>query len=372
MDDLIASANARLKAANIGVSIRASGNRLALQAQFPPKPNSQRKDKHQQILSLGIYANPQGIKRAEKEAIKIGGLLALKEFSWLPYLKPEALPNPNNLKVKDLVRDLEKDYFTKKKRTPQTETTWRDDYAKVLKTLSPEAILTISLLKQAITDTEPDTRTRRRTVLACNRLARFAELGTDFTEYIGSYGLRSVDPRSLPTDETISETYYRISTPRWQLAYALMAVYGIRNYEIWKVSVFEYPVLWVDAGKTDEARIACPLYPEWAELWIPPTDWDLPVSNAKNNTALGSVVTKAFRRLGIPFAPYNLRHAWAARAFEFDLEIGKAAAYMGHSEAIHRKVYQRWIDRRAYLRDFDRILANPNRPIAPKPILELS
>jgi hypothetical protein len=128
MSTQIQAVNDRLRAANIGVNVLQKGCRLYLQATFPPKPNSPKNYPHQQTLSLGTYANPVGIKRAEKEAIKIGGLIACKEFSWLPYLKPEAIPNPRSLKVKDLVQDLEKDYFGKRKRTPESETTWKDDY----------------------------------------------------------------------------------------------------------------------------------------------------------------------------------------------------------------------------------------------------
>jgi integrase len=367
----IQAINDRLRAANIGINVLLKGSRLYLQATFPPKPNSPKNFPHQQTLSLGIYANSAGIKRAEKEAIKIGGLIACKEFSWLPYLKPEAVPNPRSLKVKDLVQDLEQDYFGKRKRTPESETTWKDDYMRVYRKLPSECLLTIEILKREILATKPDTRTRRRVVLACNCLARFAELNVDFSEWIGSYNIKSVNPRSLPTDEFIAETYHRIVNPRWKLAYALMAVYGIRNYEIWKTSILDYPVVWVDSGKTENSRIVCPLYPEWAENWIPCEIWELPISNAATNTARGGVVTKAFSRSGIPFAPYNLRHAWAARAFEFDIEVGKAAAQMGHSETIHRKVYQRWIDRLAYVRDYERLLSKPNRPIAPMPIQEL-
>jgi integrase len=365
MNTEIKAANDRLKSAKIGVSIKIVGSRLSLQATFPPKPNSNKNYPYQQTLSLGLYASTQGIKRAEKEAIKIGGLIACREFSWLPYLKPEALPNPKSLKVKDLVKDLEKDYFEKRKRTSQTETTWRDDYLKVYNKLPSESVLTIELLKKAITSTEPDTRTRRRTVLSCNRLAKFAELKIDFSEWIGDYGLKNVNPRSLPSDELISKIYYSINNPLWRLAYALMAIYGLRNYEVWKASILEYPIILVASGKTEKDRLVYPLYPEWADQWLPSDDWKLPISEAQNNTALGSVVTKAFKRMSIPFTPYNLRHAWAARAFEFGIEIGLAASQMGHSEKIHRQVYQRWIDHQAYFRSYDRMLSMPNRPLAP-------
>lgn len=372
MDTRIEAANARLKAAKIGVAIKPVGSSLYLQATFPPKPNSTKNYPHQQTLSLGIYANDRGIKRAEKEAFKVGGLIACKEFSWLPYLKPNDLPNPKSLKVKDLVQEFEREYFTKRKRSSQTESTWEHDYLMVYRNLSPDSLLTIELLKKLIVNTEPDTRTRRRVVLACNCLARFAELAVDFSEWVGDYGLKSVNPRNLPTDELISETYYHIANPRWQLAYAIMAIYGVRNYEIWKTSILDFPVVWVDDAKRECNRIVYPLYPEWAERWLTPNDWTLPVSNAINNSARGNVATKAFSRLGVPFSPYNLRHAWAARAFEFGMEIGLAASQMGHSEKIHRQVYQRWIDKQAYLRNYDRLLAMPNRPAAPMPLQELS
>jgi hypothetical protein len=67
--------NARLKAGNIGVVVYQRGDRLSLRATFPPKPGID-KPPYQQLLSLGIYANPAGLQFAESEAKKVGGLLA--------------------------------------------------------------------------------------------------------------------------------------------------------------------------------------------------------------------------------------------------------------------------------------------------------
>lgn len=68
-----------MKAANCGVRIEARGKRLALVATFPPKPHTDHKEWKQSKLALGIYANGAGIQSAEKEARKVGGLLATKE-----------------------------------------------------------------------------------------------------------------------------------------------------------------------------------------------------------------------------------------------------------------------------------------------------
>ncbi|MBJ7297974.1 MAG: hypothetical protein JHC73_17070 [Dolichospermum sp.] len=85
--------NARLKAGNIGVVVYQRGEllaaalryRLSLRATFPPKPGID-KPPYQQLLSLGIYANPAGLQFAESEAKKVGGLLAQGKFEWSEYL----------------------------------------------------------------------------------------------------------------------------------------------------------------------------------------------------------------------------------------------------------------------------------------------
>lgn len=80
-------ANGRLVSGKVGVKIEVKGNRLYLRATLPPKPDSPKRQPHQQRLALGYYANPAGISLAEAEARKVGALLDCKEFSWEPYLK---------------------------------------------------------------------------------------------------------------------------------------------------------------------------------------------------------------------------------------------------------------------------------------------
>ena len=81
----ISQANGRLKIAKVGVSIILKGDRLYLQATFPPKQNSTKTKPHQQKLSLGVNANVAGLSFAESEARKIGALLDLNQFSWEPF-----------------------------------------------------------------------------------------------------------------------------------------------------------------------------------------------------------------------------------------------------------------------------------------------
>ncbi len=86
-DGKINQANGRLRAAKVGVTIQAIGDRLYLQATLPPKPNSNKTRPYQQQITLGIRNNPAGVSLAEKEARKVGALVDCKEFSWEPYLR---------------------------------------------------------------------------------------------------------------------------------------------------------------------------------------------------------------------------------------------------------------------------------------------
>jgi hypothetical protein len=124
-DGRIAQANGRLKASKVGVAIEQIGDRLALRATLPPKPNSDRIVAYQQRIFLGFRPNPTGLKLAESEARKIRALIDCKEFNWLPYLNSIAEPAST---VATWVSKFEQDYFSRRARSPKTETTWKKDY----------------------------------------------------------------------------------------------------------------------------------------------------------------------------------------------------------------------------------------------------
>jgi integrase len=79
-----------------------------------------------------------------------------------------------------------------------------------------------------------------------------------------------------------------------------------------------------------------------------------------------------FKKYGIPFTPYDLRHAWAIRSMEFGLALELAAQQMGHSMAIHSQTYHKWISDRHHREAFARIMQKPDRikpPIATSRLL---
>ena len=113
INKLTAAANQRLKLANVGVRIEVKG-KLVLRATLPPKPNSRRTKPYQQRIYLGLSVSNSGIKRAENEAFKLGGLLACKDFDWSLYMEVEDI---KQLPVGEWVKRFEKFYFQKRKRT---------------------------------------------------------------------------------------------------------------------------------------------------------------------------------------------------------------------------------------------------------------
>lgn len=362
IDKLITQANHRLKVARTGLQILRRGSKLSLRGTFPPKRAGE--EKKQQILSLDLFANAAGIKRAEQEAYKISAAIALKEFDWKEYLSPE----PEERKtVADWIAEFEDYYFTKRPKNPKTLTTWRTDYLRVFSTLPTDVELTKELLINNIIMKPPNSRQRQRFLSTLSYLAKFAGIEIDKSRYRGNYSPKSLTPRDIPTDEEIVAQYKSIAHDGWRYVYGLMACYGIRNHEAFNLdlqSLTEPPgILTVLDGKTGGRRI-WPCYPEWWERWDLYDTSRLPLATGKDNQTLGARVTQAFKRYNVT-APYNLRHAWAIRSLEFGLDISLAAHQMGHSVKIHSEIYHHWISDRHHQKAFDLIMQRSDRPTAP-------
>jgi integrase len=360
----LSQSNGRLKAAKVGVSIIQQGDRLYLRATFPPKPGSDRIRSFQQRLALGVHANPAGLSFAEKEARKVGALLDCKQFDWTPYLKP-AMPDPET--VNEWVQRFEADYFSRRARSHKTETTWQGDYQKVFRRLPQDQALSVALLKQAILETPPDSKTRKRACMVLGAIARFANLEFDPKPFAGSYSPRRVSPRDLPTDEVIAEQYATLTNPGWQWVYGMIATYGLRPHEVFRLDLDELKkgqkIVSVLDGKTCSRRV-WPCYPEWYE------GWSLSVVTLPNimlnraNDAVGESCAHYFKGK-LPFKLYDLRHCWAVRTLEFGLDVTLAAQQMGHSVQVHTEQYHAWITDRHHQRAFEQMMMRPDRPVAP-------
>ena len=340
-------ANGRLRAARSGVSIVQKCDRLYLQATLPPRPGAEKVNPYQQQIALGIYASPAGISFAEKEARKVGALLASRAFDWSLYVKKE---EPDTETIASWIRK-----FEESKRRTVSITTWKTDYARPFGVLPAGEPITIDTLLSAIAKTKPNTRQRRRFCLAFRQLAQLAGLEIDVDDLIGNYSPTKVQPRVLPTDEEIARCFDEIKNPHWQWVYGVIAAYGLRDHEAFYLDMSKFPIAQVLAGKTGY-RQCWPLLPEWAEAWGL-ADIKRPPVNGECHADFGARVCKFFARSSATFHAYDLRHAWAIRAVSLGLDSSLAAKQMGHSLAVHSKTYHLALNEREQQRAYDSLVA---------------
>lgn len=339
-------ANGRLRAAKAGVTILQRGERLYLQAVLPPRPGSSKSSPCQQQLALGIHANASGVSLAEKEARKLGYLREAKEFSWDLYDRRVAQKSET---IADWVAK-----FEQSKRATVCSTTWKTDYQRPFSTLPGGEPITSDVLLNAIANTTPNTRQRRRFCLALRQLAQFADIELNLGDLLGNYSPTKVQPRNLPSDEEIAICFDQIQSPEWQWVYGVISAYGLRDHEAFYLDLTKFPIVQVLEGKTGY-RQCWPLRPEWAEQWDLKNIKRPPVTG-ECHADFGNRVCKFFARSPATFHAYDLRHAWAIRAIRFGLDASLAAKQMGHSLAIHTQTYHLAINEREQQRAYDQLM----------------
>jgi len=174
------------------------------------------------------------------------------------------------------------------------------------------------------------------------QFAKWAGIEIDLKPYKGKYSPSQIE-RNIPTDEAIVEAVSSIKNNDWRWAAAMMAAFGLRDHECWSVTLAqengEYLAL-VEKGKTG-ARTVRPLRPEWVELWDLPNGKP-PQIKTRGHEEYGERMSRHFKRSGIQFCPYDLRHAYALRSsVRYKIPVSVSAAHMGHSPEVHMKTYNK-------------------------------
>lgn len=351
---LIDQANSRLKAGLIGASILLRGSRVFLQATLPPPPGSKRERPYQQQLAAKVYANAAGIRRAEDLAKHLGAQLALGKFRWEDWRELKTVETKAPA-VGILVEQLRADYLARRGESHAVLSTWQSEYARPLAAHDPGAPLTGQSLKAAILSFPADSKGRARAAWAFGTLAESAglDLGFDPATLRGGYSSAKPAPRHLPEDALVEEWFQRISYRPWATAFGVIAAFGLRPHEAFrllKIEAMPGGGAFAEVGEDTKTggRIVWALHPHWVDEFgllegaMPQLD------RSKPNEKIGHQVAVAFNRYKIPFSAYHLRHAWAVRSLVLGVEVGLAARMMGHSVAVHTRQYHRWIDERHY------------------------
>ncbi len=251
---------------------------------------------------------------------------------------------------------------------------WKSDYWKVLKHLPRNHLLSKPALTKWVQTYAPHKDNKKR-LRACSAIRLMALHGAgltlDFSKIQGDYQSNGPDPRTIPTDKRICQTWLELEhNPAWQWIYGVLATYGLRpheslllNYDLLRKG---NPRLHVLEGKTGE-RYAMPYHPEWFHDFalhrprLPPVNFD------RSHIYLGQSVTRYLSTKRLGHAPMDLRHAYAIRTMrDYNVKDEFAARWMGHGIEVHRKTYWRWItaiqERQEYQRSLGRMEASAPRP----------
>lgn len=346
--DRLEQANDRLRPLAIQLIVR--GKKTQYLSARATLPNKTGEGRSQQMVALRLPFTPAGINRAETIARKIASDRDLGLFQWENYLfkEPETEETtPNHVEAIDRFR---LDYLARGGR-PET---WQKEYQRFYDKLEG---LSEENLKAVIFATTSNTRNRKRVVVACNALSNFLKLGFSFSEYRGDYSpYNSIVQRDIPTDEAIEAAYETIPNPSWQWVYGMLAAYGLRNHELFRLNLNDWPLVQVKVETKTAFHDVLPCPKRWLERWalqnfnLPPLNLD------RSNQALGEAITRQFDRYKLPFRPYDLRHAWAIRTLRHGWPIELSSRMMGHGVDVHQKVYQKWITREAIVKIYEKLM----------------
>ena len=372
--------NQRLKSAKTKVTIRESNGSLQLRATLPIKPgdkDTRGTGRKQYNISLNIPANLDGLKTAEEEAYELGKLIARKTFAWNDkYLGKEANKKDLDLDFKtigELLERFEEEYFKTHKRTTKSEHTFFYYFSRTKRFTNPKDLATPENLIGSIAKINREWA-RYNAVRAISAFCTTFKIEIDLSNYAKKPESNS---RNIPSDAEISAGFLKFadylqtrgkqvnqnvqdSWQLWRWTYGMLAVFGLRPRELfinpdidWWLSKENADLTWkVDKDCKTGEREALPLHKQWI------ADFDLrnpryldmleivinkkDKSNHAEITGLTQRVSWWFRKIGLDFKPYDLRHAWAIRAHILGIPIKAAADNLGHSVQVHTQTYQRW------------------------------
>ncbi|CDN13509.1 Phage integrase [Richelia intracellularis] len=368
--------NMRLKSAKTRVTVRESNGSLQLRTTLPIKPgdkDSRGTGRKQYNISLNIPANLDGLKTAEEEAHELGKLIARKTFTWNDkYLGNQAIKK-DVLTISELLEKFETEYFKNHKRTKKSEHTFYYYYSRTKRFTNPQHLATADNLVSVLEKIDKDWA-RYNAARAISAFCVTFKIDIDLSNYSK---MPEKNSRNIPSDEEIIAGFFRFdeyldkrgnqvnknvkdSWQLWRWTYGMLAVFGLRPRELfiypdidWWLSQENLDLTWkVHKDCKTGGRQALPLHKQWIDEFDLRNPKHLEMLaeaiNKKNNnnhaemTALTQRVSWWFRKIGLDFKPYDLRHAWAIRAHLLRIPIKAAADNLGHSVQVHTQTYQRW------------------------------
>lgn len=338
----------------MGIETRGKGRWVYLRATLPPRPGSARLRPYQQRIALQVQDLPQNKQRIRAAAKRLAFEISAGTFDWAAWGVEEEKPAAADTLDGVLAAFKAHMLATRDMKPSSFESNYEETLRRCLPADRPPSC---EDMRRALLTYGKNSSTRRVLHLSCRLLADFMEMECDISDLSGSYSARLVEPFDLPDDAFLVEFCDSLDRPDLQYCFGLMLTYGLRPHETWLTDVdADTSRAFVGDGKTGK-RFVSPLPKAWVERWALPTKrlpaWTIDRRKAMQTRLYESIVV----RRGFPHRLYVLRHCFARRMFEAGVPVPIAAKLMGHSEAVHTKTYQRWIDDTTVLQAFERFTA---------------
>jgi hypothetical protein len=324
--------NRRLKEDGVRVRIQAIGSSLYLRATLPDRAT-------QQLKQQRIRLSTQDLQEADEESRLLGELMKEPHDLWWKW--DTRFTEPSTYTVGDFRKAARNLYETKF----DTEDSWKRKWGPALNKLPSDSLtLSVDLLVTVVEQLPARTAGRRDQGNILSQVANYLKLDGEAVQSVArGYTSKDLKERDIPTDDVIEELFYKIKLPHWRWMYGMTACYGIRPHEIVECQFDDEYNLEISENTKTGFRVAWPCHERWLHTFNL-QDMRRPTQNKRN---VGHSANQYLHERGLlPWALYNLRHAYAVRLFHKGVPSNVAAELMGHSEQVHRQDYKRWYDRR--------------------------
>lgn len=370
-DDRLDEANSQLEKCKL----RVKRGKLYIRATFPPKPGEQEGKRHE--LGTGCGASLAGLRVAIAKAREVDSQLLWGRFDWGPWLKEKREPSD---RVEAWTEAFEQAWWEKTERNPTKESSFQSCYRHYFRQLPGGEPLSLELLRRSILEkSEPATRSREMYCMAYRKLAEFVcqrgaidpgqfeTFKRELSELKRGYEPEVILPEQLPSEEKIVETWQSIDDPAWRWVYGMIATYGLRPSEVFRLDTLRFTrhseALRVLESTKTGARLTYPCPASWREQF---KLWEIRYPaiegiQEKSNETLGKKIAQEFRERKIDHIPYSLRHAWCIRlVLTGTVDSAIAAKWAGHSLTVHEKTYLQAISEAQFSRVFERMKSGEN------------
>ena len=309
-------------------SVNSHKNRLYLLAKVPRRDGQP--GLRQTRIALRLDDTPINRRTAAKQLQTLERQLQQGEFDW-SYWTDE----PEGVTWREAIARL---YRARVLLGRTGESTWQVNYLGRLRQIPGGSLCTTESMAAALQRYDRNSCSYKELYYLLRHIGRL--VAVPFPEVaVPTY--REAQPVAVPTDAEIIAWVEAAPDPSaWY--WGMMATYGLRPHEIEGSELIDRDYLQVPETSKTGFRTVVPLPREWVERFAL-HNRRLRLGLAQRPDAVSKWLSKEIRRLALPWRPYALRHAYAARLWSEGgsrLDLYTAARLMGHTAAQHAKTYR--------------------------------